>query len=251
MNYAGIQTRFYELTKTNSTSMPAANLNSYIQPSEDRVWSLILQADGRWQWDDSNNTDFPIATFDLVASQADYAFAATQLKLIGVSVKDKGGTFRKLAPVDPQDFGDIDRTTHVATAGMPSEYDVLGNSAILYPAPDNGVNVTLTGGGKFYFQRAGKHFDYSVANGGSYAAGTAGTFTDTTGSYASTPGFNSLYHDLIPLWAAYDYCIINLPQLANGYLAEIQRKEQQMILDYSKRNKDDRVRLTMNPVNFE
>ncbi len=240
MNYAGIQTRFYQLTQTNSSSMTSTNLNSYIQPAEDRVWSLILQADGRWQWDDSNNTDFPIATFDLVASQADYSFAATQLKLIGVSVKDKGGTFRKLAPVDPQDFGDIDRTTHAATAGMPSEYDVLGNSAILYPAPDNGVSVTLTGGGKFYFQRAGKHFDY-----------TTSMFTDSTGSTSSSPGFNSLYHDLIPLWAAYDYCLIYLPQLANGYLADIQRKEQQMILDYSKRNKDDRVRLTMKPVNFE
>lgn len=253
-NYSLIASRFYQLTQTNSTEMTAANLNTYIQPAEDRVWSKILQADGRWQWDDSNNTDFPIATFTLVSGQQDYAFDPTHLRLIGVSVKNKAGLWSKLLPFDPSDLStsatdsfvplqnygpNMDRAEFLKTAGLPQYYDLLGNSAFLYPPPDNGVSVTLASGGKFYFQRAGKHFDY-----------TTSMFTDSTGSTSSSPGFNSLYHDLIPLWAAYDYCIINIPNLANGYLAEINRKEQQLTLDYSKRDKDERNIMTMKRASY-
>lgn len=240
MTYAAIQRMFYEMTLTNSDSMVAANLNLYIQAAEDRVTSLILQADGRWQWDDTNNTDFPIGTYTLVSGQSDYSLATSHIRLLGVSIKDNAGLWHKLLPVDPDDFGDTDRAEYYKTAGQPLYYDKIGTSVVLYPPPDNGVTVTLASGGKFYFQRGSKHFDYTITNNGAYASYTAGMFSDSTGSYASVPGFNSLYHNLIPLWAAYNYCIIKLPQLATGYMTEILRLEKQLEIDYSKRDKDER-----------
>ncbi len=255
MKYSDIQTRFQQLTQTNSTEISTAVLNSYIQPAEDRVWSKILKCDGRWQWDDTNNTTFPTATFDLVSGQADYALATTHLKVIGVAVKLASGVWRRLLPFDPADLGTsntplsfiplvtfgptMDRSEFLKTPALPQYYDKLGNSVVMYPAPDNGISVTLTAGAKVYFQRGGKHFDY-----------TLGTFTDGTGSTATEPGFNSLYHDLVPLWAAYDYCIINLPSLANGYMQEIIRKEQELVADYSKRDADERTIMTGRRIRF-
>ncbi len=240
MNYLSIGTRWYQLTQTNSSEITTDVLTSYIRPAEDRVQSLVLQSDGRWQFDDPNNTDFPIATFDLVSGQADYALDTSFLKLIGISVKGSNGIWRKLQPFDAaDDIGPyIDRAEYLKTNGFPYYYDLIGASAVLYPAPDNGVTVTLTAGGKFYYQRAGKNFDYTTSK-----------FTDGTGSTSSSPGFNSLYHDLIPLWAAYNYCIINLPSLAGGYMNEIQRLEAQLILDYSKRDKDERPVITSKRIN--
>lgn len=254
MKYSDIAKLFYEATGTNATSMAAATLNVYTQPAEDRVVSLILQADGRWQWDDTNNTDFPVATFTLVSGQPDYAFATNYIKLLGVSVKNKAGLWNKLLPFDPDDLNssannsfvplqnygpNMDRAEFLKTAGLPQYYDVLGQSAVLYPAPDNGVSVTLAAGGKFYFQRTGKHFDWTLS-----------TFDDSTGSTASVPGFNSLYHSLIPLWAAYNYNLLNNPSLCTNIMNEILRLEMQLKLDYSKRFKDERNIMTPKKINF-
>ena len=242
--YSQLQSFFYERTKTNSTSMPAATLNLYMQTAENDVISKIMQADGRFQYDDSNYSDTPIATANLVSGQQDYSMSTSQIRVLGVSVLGNTNIWRKLIPFDPDDITDIfgplvDRAQFLATPGLPLYYDVQGQSIYLYPAPDNGISVTLTAGLKFYFQRTPLLFDY-----------TTNTFTDSTGSASSAPGFNPLYHDLIPLKAAYDYCVTNMPSLAPGYFAEIQRKEQSLILDYSKRDKDERQIITPAPIRF-
>jgi hypothetical protein len=57
------------------------------------------------------------------------------------------------------------------------------------------------------------------------------TSADTT----KEPGFNSLYHDLVPLWVSYNYAIANGQPTANQYFAEIQRKEDALQKDYAYR----------------
>lgn len=247
---------FYELTKTNSTSMPAATLNIYTQPAEARVVSLLLQADGRWQYDDKNYSDIPTATTNLVNNQQDYSLTTNHLRIEGVAVQTQAGIWRRLLPFDPASdinsnstpftfvplvsYGPtMDRAEFLKTAGMPQFYDLQGSSIFLYPKPDNGVSVTLTAGLKIYYQRGPLVFDYS-----------AGTFTDSTGSTSSSPGFNSLYHDLIAYLAAYDYCVANTLPQANGYMAQIQRKEAAIVKDYSKRNKDERDVMTPRKIKF-
>ena len=66
-------------------------------------------------------------------------------------------------------------------------------------------------------------------------------FDYTSGTISNVPGFNSLYHDLIAYWAAYNYSLANQPGMATGYMNEILRKEASLIADYSKRDEDERT----------
>lgn len=225
MTIADIVSSVYKKTKTNATSFVAADMLIAINSAYRRVVSLILQSDGRWQWDDANNTDLPIATATITSGQQDYALAVAHIKVLRVEVKGDGGTyFSKLDPIDVAD-GEfiIDNTT----VGPPQYYDVLGNSIFLYPIP----NYTQTASLKVYFQRGPDEF-------------TSGQVTTGT----KIPGFNSLYHDLIPLWVAHEYCIENGLPSANGYMNEITYKEKQLVEDYSRRNKDDPSRITSMPI---
>lgn len=230
MTITDIISKAYFLTKTNSSSFPAADMLIAVNNAYDRVVSLILQADGRWQWDDTNNTDFPIATASLVSGQNDYLLASTHLRILDVEVKDNGGTtFRKLDPIDYDDLNGTPPETYYATSGSPTAYDKLATSVIIWPAPNYSQAASL----KVKFQRGPASF--------SSAEVTTGT---------KQPGFNSLYHDLIPLWVAYNYAISNSLQNANLLMAEIQRKEAALREDYGKRDKDDVQTMTMRSINF-
>lgn len=214
-------------TKTNSSSFTAANMLIYINNAYNRVASLILQADGRWQWDDDNRTDLPIATTTVTSGQQDYSISVSHLKVTRVDIKGSGATyFTKLEPIDSIDGEYI---IDNVTTGPPQYYDIQGGSIFLYPIP----NYTQAASLKVTFQRGPAEF-------------TSGEVSTGT----KVPGFNSLYHDLIPLWVAYNYALDNGLKTAGGFLTEIERKERQLVSDYSKRNKDDRPRITSRWINF-
>ncbi len=232
MNLQDISNKIYFLTNTNSTSYPAANLLIDLNIAYNRIVSLILQADGRWEYDDSNQTDLPIATTALVAGQQDYSLSIGQLFIERLEVKPNGGTFfYKLFPrdvADPMWGSDIlglDATTQAA----PMLYDTLGTSVLLYPIPNYSQAASL----KIYFKRA--QVDFSS---GDLSTGTL------------IPGFASLFHDLLAYLVAYDYAVVNLPTLANGYLAIIQRKEASLSSFYSQRDPDDQNRLSTRSIRF-
>lgn len=230
MTISDIISSIYTKTKTNSTSYPAADMLIAINNAYERVASLILQADGRWQWDDTNfTTDFPIATTNLVSGQADYTIATTHLRILRVEVANSSGTFLRLEQFDPADKLTDSLTQFATETGTPTHYDVLGTSVILYPKP----NYNSTAGLKVYYQRGPDNFTSAQV---------------TTGT--KQPGFNPLYHDLIPLWVAYNYALDNSQSTANGYMNEIMRKEDAIKADYSRRNKDQRDILTTKGINF-
>src|SRR3990167_7759351 len=91
-------------TTASTSAYAAADLLIAENQAYEEITAKILGADGRWDFDDTNFTTFPIATTTLVASQQDYGFDTSQLKIIGVSVKDKDGNFYKLKPFDPDDL---------------------------------------------------------------------------------------------------------------------------------------------------
>ena len=237
MNIADIQTWARFKSDTDSTSYPDAKLLIAENIAYEEVVGKIMGADGRWQFDDTNYTDLPIGTTNLVSGQQDYQLS-TQLKILSVSVKDVDGIWSKLLPFDPADLESsygpqMDKAEFMKTSGMPLYYDLSGGSVFLYPAPDNGVSVTLTAGLKVAFQR------------------TASVFTSaevTTGT--KQPGFASQYHVLIPLKAALAYCQNYKKDRVPSLMQEIAVIEQDMIRFYSRRNKDERQILTMRPINF-
>ena len=185
-----------------------------------------MQSDARWQWDDSNTLDLPIATTGLVASQQDYTLSIAHLDILRVEVMDSNGGWSKLQPIDQADLYGQSLNSFFGTPGGPRYYDKYGQSLFLYPAPDYTQAASL----KVYFQRGPEYF----------------TTSDTT----KAPGFNTLYHDLIPYWIAYNYAIANGKGNASALMAEIQRKEDALQEDYALRSKDDHNALKARPMRW-
>lgn len=234
MTVSDLNTHISFLTKTNTTSFPAADRLIMVNDAYRRVTSLIMTADGRWEWDDNNNTtDLPQATTALVSGQADYTLASAHLRITGMEVKNSSGTWFKLYPIDKSDWGDknISVTQQQTLTGLPTEYDLLGASIVLYPTPNYSQAASL----KVHFTRGPAEF-------------TSGEVSTGT----KEPGFSSLYHTLLSYWPSYNYAVANgLPQ-ANGYMAEIQRMEDALVKDYSRRDPDERKVFTMQgAVNFK
>lgn len=188
----------------------------------DRIVTAILDSDTQWQWDDSNYTDFPIGQKDLVDSQRDYTLDTTHLKILGVEVKDQSGDFYPLRQIDYRDMLDqgVSPTEFTETDGKPQYYDLIADSIHLYPQPDAN-QVTVANGLKVRFQRGASYF----------------SDTDTT----KEPGFASIYHRLVPLWASYDYAIANeMVNKASLIKNEINSEEKKLKRFMSKRDKTGR-----------
>ena len=149
----------------------------------DRVISIILRADGKWQFDDSNNSgELLDITTDLVAGTQKYAILLIWLKIKKVRIKDSAGNFITLHPIDRDILTDNQLR---ADAGDPKRYDKLGNFLYFHPTP----NHSATAGIEVQFQRGASFF----------------LFDDTT----KEPGFATDFHRLISLYGALDYCEIN------------------------------------------
>lgn len=226
MTYSDIKTLVYQLTSTNSSSFPDATLVVSANNALDRVTSLIMASDGRWQFDDTNQTDFPIATTDVVQNQQDYALSTSHLEITRAEIKDTDGNWHKLTPIDQTDVYNQSLTDFMKTPGVPMYYDKIANSVFLYPIPNYSQDDSL----KLYFERGPSYF----------------ASNDTT----KTPGFNSLFHDLVAFWTAYNFAISNGKSNANMLMAGIQQKEEQLREYYSLRAKDDHVRVKARPYRY-
>jgi len=218
MTITDIINKTYFYTKTNAVSLPTANMLLLVNNAYERVASLIMKSDGIWEYDDSNQTDLPIATTALVNGQKDYTLYTDHIAIERVEMLNPDGTtWRLLQPIDMKDIDHQALEAYKGIPGTPTEYDKIGETIFLYPTPNYSQPASL----KLYFQRSPILFSTGDV--------TAGT---------KIPGFNSLYHDLIPLWASYDYAIANALPNASALFAEIQRKEIALVEDYSRRNKD-------------
>ena len=186
----------------------------YANLSLDRIVSLIYQADGRWEWDDNNQTDFPIATTNIVASQKDYAFSTTHLNIFRVEFTDSNGQTTRLLPIDQSDI-QTSVNNFQSVSGVPQFYDKLGNSLFLYPTPSQSVS----GGLKVYFQRGASYF----------------TTSDTT----KEPGFASIHHGLLADEMCYMYAKDQRLSAKDDMFKDLQIAEDQMQDFYLTRQKDE------------
>lgn len=194
---------------------------------------MAIKSSGTWQWDDTNQTDYPIITTNLVASQRDYTFTTDEsgnmiLDIYRVFVADESGTFHEVKAKDVQSeqdtagFYDGKNTT-----GAPNKYDKTGNSIFLDPIP----NYNYTNGLKVYINREALYFAY----------------TDTT-KKAGIPG---ILHKYLYLKPAYEYARRNNLTVLGNIAAEVQKMEGMpgmngTIAEYfSKRPRDEQPRLVV------
>jgi hypothetical protein len=219
----------YFLTSTNVNSFPKAQITVEANNALDRLAALIFSADHRWQFDDTNQTDLPIATTALVANQQDYSIITAFIEITRAEIKDSSGNWNKLMPLDQTDVYNQSLTDFMKTAGLPVYYDKIANSVFLYPKPNYSQADSL----KLYFKRGPSYF--------------IGDGSDDT----KTPGINTLFQDLIPYWIAYNFAIANGKKNAPLLKAEIDAKEDSLREHYALRDKDDRPRLQARRGNYK
>lgn len=190
----------------------------------DRVLSLIFSVGGTWQFDDSNHTDYPIITTNLVSGQRDYTFTADEsgnliLEIYKVLVADDSGDYREILPVDQQSDAPVNYTDGNNTTGLPITYDKTGNGIFLDPIP----NYNETNGLKIYINREASYF----------------TTSDTT----KKPGFAGLFHEYLVLHPSFYYCLRNGIAIRNSIKEELMEMEAQIMDFYKMREKDTVKRL--------
>lgn len=191
----------------------------------DYVWGLIFKADGTWQFDDSNHSDYPIITTNLVAGQRDYSFISDEhgnliLDIYKVLVAQPDGTYKEINPVDAQSQDVPGFYNGLDTEGTPTQYDKTANGIFLDAISD----YTIEDGLKIYINREGSYF----------------TTSDTT----KKPGFAGIFHEFIALRPSYQYaCRNNLPSV-NKLEAQMIKMEDDIKKYYGKRENDVIKRIT-------
>lgn len=182
----------------NSVSYPIADITRNANTALDTAVSLILFADEKWDFDSTNQTDFPIGTTDMLSGQNDYEFDDDFLVIKAIEVQDTNGNWIKLKPIDSLTLDEQEAmSTLMENTGTPEYYDKVGNSFILIPTPNYNRREVEEGesGIKVFFQRSIDYF----------------TTTDTT----KEPGFAKHLHKYVPLYCSYAYaCAKDLPKQA-------------------------------------
>lgn len=196
-----------------STAYPladvVANANRWVQKVSLWCW----KASYLWNVDDTNQTTLAEPTTTLVASQRDYSLPAGTVGVKGVSVKDAGGIWHPLTEIDETEMN-VDDAEFEKNDGLPWAYRLVGNNTLkIYPAA-SAAACTLTAGLKVYIDREFTTFTVPV----SY------TTADTT-----EPGFDEMFHEIIPLGCAYEWCLSNGPtDRASALRSEIEQSKQEL-----------------------
>jgi len=212
------------IDSSDTTSYPLKDMARNANFALDRVTALIMRSDATWKWDDTNNSDTPIATANLTADTEAYSLAVTYLKIIQVRIKDQQGNWVTLQPKQRRELTDDELT---AAAGDPVQYFKIGNKLYLNPKPSYSSSNGL---------------EYQVERGASYFA-----YNDTT----KTPGFATQFHRLISLYASLDYCEANgLDSRANIIRSKITPMEQELMEYYSSRANDETPAITLKKTDY-
>jgi hypothetical protein len=192
-------------------------ITNYINEGYSRYVEKAITADGTWEFDDSNQTDYAIVTTNLVANQSDYTLSANFIDILGVELANSAGTFYGLTELDERVFSQegISMTQAFINPSQPSSYNKTANSIFLLPAP----NYSYTAGLKLRVQRPPLFFVY----------------TDTT----KVPGFNPNHHQYLVNYACYKYATARSMQSAPRFQEVVIQYEEKLIPEfYSSRNKD-------------
>jgi len=216
-----VQDAYFEAS-ADSISYPIADVTRHANQALDEVYSIFEKYNGTWQFDDSNNTDLPVATTPLVSGQADYTLDSSFFTVEQARVKDSNSNWSDLIPVDRNNSDMRETLLQLeATSGLPIYYDKFGETIMLYPKPNYSQDASL----KIFVQRTTSYF----------------STTDTT----KEPGFPKHLHKFVPLFCAFSYAMAKVLDKKNDLFTRLE-KERARIADHaSKRMKDEKRRLVV------
>ena len=223
MTITEILTKIQELTNTQNTttsSYPTTSKTLDINNALNKFMLLAIQSEGKWQVDDTNQSDYPIIFGDIVSGQQDYSFTTDEqgnqiLDIYKVRIKDSAGNWATIYPTDLQTG--IDEELNSTTTGTPRKYRLTSNGIFLTDIP----NYNSTDGLEIYINRSPVYFTSGDVSTGTKKAGIPWTF-----------------HEYLAIRPSYYYCLQKgLPQAKNLY-AEMLNFEDMIGDYYSKRKKD-------------
>lgn len=209
-----------------------ANFTAEINQALDRAFHIIFQADGTWQFDDSNHTDYPFITTNIVANQRDYSFTTDgssnlilTIQKVAILPSSTATVYQEIDPVDLQTEHDSPIVgNNTGITGIPCEYDKTANGIFLDPIP----SYSAVSGLKLYISREGSYFATS----------------DTT----KKPGFAGLYHEYLALLPAYKYAYRNGLANAGALREEVAVMEAAITEHYRSRKQDETEGLTVESI---
>ena len=202
----------------------------------DNVLNIGLKAEGEWQFDDINHTDYPERTMTLTSGTRRYALSSftadagsnLMLQIYKVFVKDTNGVYIELEPANVQSDNDTQSFSDGQNvSGIPTRYDKTGNYIDLDPVP----NYTQSTGIKILISREASYFVY----------------TDTT-KKAGIPG---IYQRYLYLFPAREYARRKGLSSQDRLSIEVAKLEQDIAWYFSTRAKDERPALTARPISFK
>lgn len=183
------------------------------------VARLIWENDGTWRYDDSNNTDLPVAYRTVANASAAYLIPTTALRVEQVEVKDGDGNWQKLLPISDHDLT-ISPEEFLSEPGMPIRYQLDGSQIRLFPAPGTGY-VTMTSGMAVRLSRDVTQIPV----------------TATT----TSPGFPQAFHRILSFGAALDF--VQDPEQRKFFLAQKDRLERGLARFYQGRAPELKTRI--------
>lgn len=234
-NKSGIVDLIYSNTGADIIKYPLKEVTRDINLALDMAWSIILQASGEWQLDDSNQTDYPIITTSLISGRRDYSFTTDSsgnliLDIYRVMCSSEDGTFYDLKKIDQQNSSNFDSMGMVDgqnKTGNPSAYDKTANAIFLDMIP----NYNKAGGLKVFINREATRF----------------LTTDTT----KKPGFAGIFHEYLALRPSYQFACRKGLKNESSLREQVVLMEQKMEEYYGQRNKDERPVFKTKPFNFK
>lgn len=197
--------------KSTLATYPKADKVRNVNLGLDAVADLIQKVSDTWHWEDTNQTDLPIATTNLVANQRDYSINTAFLTILGVYIK-KSSTATAYTEITLGTKTNVFQAD-TAITGVPSTFFPYGNSLFLDPMP----NASITTGLKIAFERNIIYFA-----------------TDAT---TATVPYNPQFTRLATMYACRDYSMANGKVNLEVVLNEIAKLEGRITSAYARRNK--------------
>lgn len=212
------------LVDADSTSFPDAILLININKAYEEIVGKLISVNRSLKFDDLNQTDLPRYAFTLTGGTNYYSIGSTLLTIDRVEILDVSGNWHKLNNIDEYKI-DESLSEYREGNGLPDEYSRRGNYIFLYPTPTSSY-VTLTNGGRIYYQRTAKVFTSAEV---------------TTGT--KEPGFSSPYHYILSYMAALPYAMSYKKDRVPYIKSEIDRMEKELLAIESNKNGDRLNRL--------
>lgn len=178
-------------------------MTNYMNEAYSRFVMIAARSAGKWNFDDNNFTDYPVATTNLIANQSDYPFLSSMLQIKSIEVMNSGGVWYTVGEVSDQEMAN-DRISQSQRFLIPSQPWVFkrdANSIFLLPAP----NYNQTGGLKVRYVRPPSYFIYS----------------DTT----KAPGFADLFHEYLANYAIWKYAFSKGMSIKADFAAVVEQAE--------------------------